>query len=137
MTVLQWADGHDNEAGYVSILLNKAGQSLAIAPGITYETYVTAADGTVKAKGAGSMRIIMTDVSLANYITMRETDLGYSADPDDISRNITITVPTPGLATTGNYNAICVHRPNVDAQLSPDGTRYQTVSWLIKIVSAT
>jgi hypothetical protein len=137
MTVLQWADGHDNEAGYVDILLNTAGDSVAIAPGISYEIYENAADGSVKAKGAGSMRITMVNVSFADYIQMRETDLGYSVDPDDISRNVTVTVPRPGLSALDDFNAICVHRPGVDAQLNVDATRYQSVSWLLKIVGAT
>ncbi len=137
MTTLQWAPGFDNEAGYVDILPNTAGDSVAIMRGISYSIYANAADGSVKAKGAASVRLDMINVSFADYEQMRETDLGYSEDEDDISKNITVTVLRSNQTTLDDFNVICVHRPSVDTTLSADATRYQSVSWLFKIVSAT
>lgn len=137
MTDIQWAPGFDNEAGYTDALTNKAGENTTFASNVSYSIFVNAADGSVKAKGVGSFSYEMREVTFEEYERMRKTELGFSDDPDDISKEVTATAPNTYWTAYDDWNCECIHRPGVDATLSLDGRRFDRVRWEFKIVSAT
>lgn len=137
MTDLQWAPGFDNEAGYVDIITNKAGQSTAMVQPIRYPDYVRAADGSMKAKGSPRTTITIENVSFADYTTIRETNLGFSADESDVSKEITVSLPEPDQVTFNDWNVILTHRPGVDTELDITGSFYARTTWDIIIIEAT
>lgn len=132
----QWAPGHDNEAGFVAILPNKAGSSTAMISPIRFAEYAYSGAITAKGKGEKFCEIEMSNVSFADYTSMRETDLGFSGF-DDTSTTITIQLDDPDQSTTSNYNATLIHRPGVDTELSDDGRRFARVVWLVVITGDT
>lgn len=134
---LQWAPNHDNEAGYVDVLPNKAGESVAMVTPIRYPVYIPAGDRTMKAKGDAFCELEMLNVTFADYTSMRETDLGFTSSENDISKEITISLLEPDQVTWNDWNVIVIHRPGVDTELNTTGAWYARVYWFIVIVEAT
>jgi hypothetical protein len=131
MADLQWAPNHDNEAGYIDVLVP------VLTKGIQYPVYVTAGDGSVHAKGAAFVVFEMHNVTFSQYTQMRETDLAFSSVESDVSKAVTVAVPEPDRVTFNNWNATLIHRPGVDTEMDENHTRYERVYWRFTKLVAT
>lgn len=137
MTTAQWAPNHDNEAGYVTILANTAGDSAALITPIKYPAVVIGGDRSAKTKGDPYVDIDMINVDFSVYTTMRETTLGFSSSESEISKDITIALLATDQSTYNNYNATVYHITGDDAVVDDSGMFYARVHWRVVIVGTT